>query len=86
MVEPFWYRLTQAVLEKKPLDGCLSVVLALFFDAWTSPHYRRRVRSRAADEVPSRAAVYCPGSPVQLGTAGLAQTRLPRCGQVEREK
>ena len=29
MVWPFWCRLTQAVLEKRPLNGCLSVLLML---------------------------------------------------------
>ena len=27
LVLPFWYRLTQAVLEKRPLNGCSVVVV-----------------------------------------------------------
>jgi len=27
LVLPFWYRLTQVVLEKKPLSGCIVVVV-----------------------------------------------------------
>jgi len=27
LVLPFWYRLTQVVLEKRPLNGCCSVVV-----------------------------------------------------------
>ena len=29
LVLPFWYRLTHAVLEKKPLNGCSSVVVVI---------------------------------------------------------
>ena len=29
LVLPFWYRLTQAVLEKRPLNGCSSVVVVV---------------------------------------------------------
>jgi len=31
LVLPFWYRLTQAVLEKRPLNGCSSVVVVVTF-------------------------------------------------------
>jgi len=32
IVLPFWYRLTQVVLEKRPLNGCVVVVLDLYAD------------------------------------------------------
>ena len=32
LVLPFWYRLTQVVLEKRPLNGCVVVVLDLYAD------------------------------------------------------
>jgi len=31
LVLPFWYRLTQVVLEKRPLNGCSSVVVLMFY-------------------------------------------------------
>jgi len=31
LVLPFWYRLTQVVLEKRPLNGCSVVVVIGFF-------------------------------------------------------
>jgi len=33
LVLPFWYRLTQVVLEKRPLNGCNVVVAVLAFTA-----------------------------------------------------
>ena len=31
LVVPFWYRLTQVVLEKRPLNGCSSVVVVTVY-------------------------------------------------------
>ena len=31
LVLPFWYWLTQVVLEKRPLNGCNSVVVLMFY-------------------------------------------------------
>jgi len=33
LVLPFWYRLTQVVLEKRPLNGCSSSVIDVAFSA-----------------------------------------------------
>ena len=30
LVFPFWYRLTQVVLEKRPLNGCSSILMRVF--------------------------------------------------------
>jgi len=30
LVEPFWCQITQVVVEKRPLNGCLSVCLSVY--------------------------------------------------------
>jgi len=35
VVLPFWYRLTQVVLEKRPLNGCSSLVVVINMTSYT---------------------------------------------------
>ena len=49
MVLPFWYRLTQVVLEKRPLNGCSSFVRSCLEVA----QFRERVDDDAEDDVQS---------------------------------